>query len=54
MSGEAKIAFGEAKIASGNNYWFQESYDPLDYLLIMRDINGHNRLLKEAITPTKR
>jgi len=56
LSDEAKIAFGKARLASG-----EASQQPLalgklqslDYLLIMRNINGYNRSLKEAINLTK-
>jgi len=29
------------------------SYYPLDYLLLMRNVNGYNHLLKEAVNPIK-
>jgi len=56
MSGEAKVAFGEATLPSGEasqQSLVLRSYGPLDYLLVMRDINRYNRPLKEAFYPTK-
>jgi len=36
-----------------NRRWLQRSYDPLDYLLVMRILMEHNLPLEEAIYPAK-